>query len=54
MVSYCQQEGQKVLLPSALISYAVVLSLENCPGSGMLGKALGPRKELTPCLLHPA
>lgn len=37
-----------MLLPSALISYAVVLSLENCPGSGMLGKALGLRKELPP------
>lgn len=54
MVSYCQQEGQKVLFPSALISCAVVLSLENCPGCGLLGKALGLRKELSPCLLYPA
>jgi len=36
-----------VLLPSALVSCAVVLSLESYPGGGVLEKALGLRKKLT-------
>lgn len=48
------RKGKKCFLPSALIHCAVFLSLQNCPGCGLLGKALGLRKELTPCLLYPA
>lgn len=54
MVSYCPQEGQEVFFPSAPIGSAVVPSSENCPARAVLGKGLGPRKELTPHLLYPA